>query len=46
MPDIITPKTKCQLRRVNGAQMAAPQETVTDVPKLDINGHGGRTAEM
>lgn len=46
MPNVFTPKTHCQLRLVNSGQVTASQKTVTDVTKLDINGHGGWTAEM
>lgn len=41
MPDVFTPEIQCQLGLVNSGQLTASQKTVTDVPKLDINGHGG-----
>lgn len=41
MPNVFTSETHRQHRLVNGGQVTASQKAVTDVTKLDIDGHGG-----
>ena len=46
MPHAFTPETHSQLGLVDGGQVTASQKSMTDVTKLDIDGHGGGTAEV